>query len=118
MLAVIHGTKTESGYSAYIDLDELLQPYQGNEEGCNGFEGVVGSSRAFRGVLDQIRAVAPTHSTAPRRGDGHRQRGRRDCNSRTQQPPQSPLRPVECAAILLGLLESEFGHEKVPLRAL
>jgi formate hydrogenlyase transcriptional activator len=83
-------------------------------ESHNGFEGIVGSSMALRGVLDQIRTVAPTDSTVLIEGETgtgkeliaqaiHTQSRRRD----------RPFVKLNCAAIPLGLLESElFGHEK------
>src|SRR5216684_1337027 len=53
----------EPTYEWYLDLDQYLEP-QGSAPGeRNEFEGIVGSSRALRGVLDQIRTVAPTDST-------------------------------------------------------
>ena len=91
-----------------VALDQFIEPL------CDEFEGMVGSSTTFRGVLDQIRTVAPTDSTVLIEGEtgtgkeliAHaihtlsRRRGR-------------PLVKLNCAAIPLGLLESElFGHEK------
>jgi formate hydrogenlyase transcriptional activator len=91
-----------------VALDQFMAPPS------DGFEGMVGSSAAFRGVLDQIRTVAPTDSTVLIEGEtgtgkeliAHavhtlsRRRGR-------------PFVKLNCAAIPLGLLESElFGHEK------
>jgi DNA-binding NtrC family response regulator/nitrogen-specific signal transduction histidine kinase len=114
MLAVIQSKETESGHASYIDLDELLEPSRGNGESRGGFEGVVGSSQAFRRVLDQIRAVAPTGSTVLIEGETgtgkevvataiHALSNRRD----------RPFLKLNCAAIPVGLLESElFGHEK------
>jgi formate hydrogenlyase transcriptional activator len=83
-------------------------------ESRNGFEGIVGSSPALRGVLDQIRTVAPTDSTVLIEGETgtgkeliaqaiHTQSRRRE----------RPFIKLNCAAIPLGLLESElFGHER------
>jgi len=91
-----------------VALDQFIAPLS------DGFDGMVGSSTAFRGVLDQIRIVAPTDSTVLIEGEtgtgkeliAHsihmlsRRRGR-------------PFVKLNCAAIPLGLLESElFGHEK------
>jgi formate hydrogenlyase transcriptional activator len=104
----------ESGLGSYIDLDELLESSQGNGESSNGFNGIVGSSRALRGVLDQVRTVAPTDSTVLIEGETgtgkelianaiHAHSSRRN----------RPFVKLNCAAIPLGLLESElFGHEK------
>ncbi len=104
----------EPTYEWYLDLDQYLEP-QGSAPGeRNEFEGIVGSSRALRGVLDQIRTVAPTDSTVLIEGETgtgkelianaiHMHSSRRG----------RPFVKLNCAAIPLGLLESElFGHEK------
>jgi formate hydrogenlyase transcriptional activator len=71
-------------------------------------------TRAFREVLDQIRTAGPPDSTVLIEGDTgtgeevvataiHALSDRRNC----------PFVTLNCAAIPLGLLESElFGHEK------
>jgi formate hydrogenlyase transcriptional activator len=80
----------------------------------DGFEGIVGTSRALGEVLDLVRTVAPTNSTALIEGETgtgkeliaraiHERSTRRDRR----------LVKLNCAAIPLGLLESElFGHER------
>jgi formate hydrogenlyase transcriptional activator len=86
-----------------------------NNTGVNdGFEDIVGASRALREVLDLVRTVAPTDSTALIEGETgtgkeliaraiHEHSTRRD----------RPFVKLNCAAIPLGLLESElFGHER------
>jgi formate hydrogenlyase transcriptional activator len=77
-------------------------------------EAIVGSSRGLREVLDMVRTVAPTDSTVLIEGETgtgkeviaqaiHTYSRRRD----------RPFVKLNCAAIPLGLLESElFGHEK------
>ena len=62
MFGVIHSTETESGCGSYITLNQHLES-SANREGHNGFEGVVGPSRAFREVPDRILTVARTDST-------------------------------------------------------
>jgi formate hydrogenlyase transcriptional activator len=78
------------------------------------FADIVGASRALEGVLDLVRTVAPTNSTVLIEGETgtgkeliaraiHEHSTRRD----------HPFVKLNCAAIPLGLLESElFGHER------
>jgi formate hydrogenlyase transcriptional activator len=78
------------------------------------FEEIIGSSTALKNVLKQVAIVAPTDSTVLILGETgvgkelvaraiHNLSGRRD----------HTFVKVNCAAIPLGLLESElFGHEK------
>jgi formate hydrogenlyase transcriptional activator len=87
-----------------------------NEEIRSGqhFEEIVGSSAALKSVLKQVAIVAPTDSTVLILGETgvgkelvaraiHNMSGRRD----------HTFVKVNCAAIPLGLVESElFGHEK------
>ena len=79
-----------------------------------GFEGIVGASRSLREVLDLVRTVAPTDSTALIEGEtgtGKELIARAIHNI----SPRSghPFVRLNCAAIPFDLLESElFGHEK------
>lgn len=80
----------------------------------NQLEEIVGSSPVLRGVLEQVRTVAPTNSTVLIEGETgtgkelianaiHGQSSR--CNG--------PFVKLNCAAIPADLLESElFGHER------
>ncbi len=80
----------------------------------DGFEGIVGASRSLREVLDLVRTVAPTDSTALIEGEtgtGKELIARAIHNI----SPRSghPFVRLNCAAIPFDLLESElFGHEK------
>jgi formate hydrogenlyase transcriptional activator len=114
MHAVIQFKTRTPDFESYVALDQYLESQHDARESQNGFEGIVGSSTALRGVLDQIRIVAPTDSTVLIEGETgtgkeliaqaiHTQSRRRD----------RPFVKLNCAAIPLGLLESElFGHEK------
>src|SRR5579862_6746578 len=78
------------------------------------FRDIIGSSRALKRVLKQIETVAPTDSTVlilGETGTGKEliARAIHNLSSRRDQI----LVKVNCAAIPLGLLESElFGHER------
>jgi formate hydrogenlyase transcriptional activator len=78
------------------------------------FEDIVGSSSALRHVLAQVETVAPTDSTVLVQGETGTgkeliARAIHDRSSRRQRT----FVKINCAAIPMGLLESElFGHEK------
>jgi formate hydrogenlyase transcriptional activator len=80
----------------------------------DSFEGIVGASRSLREVLDLVRTVAPTDSTAlilGETGTGKELIARAIHNI----SPRSghPFVRLNCAAIPFDLMESElFGHEK------
>ena len=104
----IRGRKENSQFRVSVESNiELAQS-------GSGFERIVGSSAEIRDVLDQVRTVAPTDAIVLIEGEtgtgkeliaqaihtGSRRRNR-------------PFVKLNCAAIPLGLLESElFGHEK------
>src|ERR1700674_5887313 len=101
-------------FESYVALGQDVESQRDARESRKGFEGIVGSSQALRGVLDQIRTVAPTDSTVlieGKTGTGKELIARAiDIKSRRANRPFVKL---SCAAIPLGLLESElFGHEK------
>ena len=98
----------------YLDLDQYLEPQTGGAGLRNEFEGVVGSSRALRGVLNQVRIVAPTDSTILIEGEtGTGKEVIANAIHMTSNRRNRPFIKLNCAAIPSGLLESElFGHEK------
>jgi formate hydrogenlyase transcriptional activator len=112
--AVFPSQTTTTDFENYVALDQYLELQRDARENRKGFDGIVGSSTALREVLDQIRTVAPTDSTVLIEGEtgtGKELIARAiHMNSRRSNRPFVKL---NCAAIPLGLLESElFGHEK------
>jgi formate hydrogenlyase transcriptional activator len=105
----------ESGSSGLFSTVELTIRQVIKSKGVNdGFEYIIGASRALQEVLNLVRTVGPTDSTALIEGETgtgkeliaraiHEHSTRRD----------RPFIKLNCAAIPLGLLESElFGHER------
>jgi formate hydrogenlyase transcriptional activator len=80
----------------------------------DGFDGIVGAGRSLREVLDLVRTVAPTDSTALIEGEtgtGKELIARAIHNISPRRG--QPFIRLNCAAIPFDLLESElFGHEK------
>jgi formate hydrogenlyase transcriptional activator len=105
---------TVTAFESAIALDQIIDPPGGASENSNQFEGMVGSSTAFRGVLDQIRTVAPTDSTVLIEGEtGTGKELIAQAIHTLSRRRGKPFVKLNCAAIPLGLLESElFGHEK------
>ena len=113
-LVAIERPEAQPRDELYVDLDQYLESNLNAAEGRNEFEGIVGSSQVLRGVLDQIRVVGPTDSTVLIEGEtgtgkeliAHAIHANSSRRSR-------PFVKLNCAAIPLGLLESElFGHER------
>jgi formate hydrogenlyase transcriptional activator len=79
-----------------------------------GTTGIIGTSRGIRTVLEQVSVVAPTDSTVLIQGETGTgkeliARAIHDLSRRSK----GPLVTLNCAAIPVGLLESElFGHER------
>src|SRR6202140_5313359 len=105
----------ESSASALFSTIASRSRQAMNEDGANdGFKDIIGSSRGLREVLDLVRAVAPTDSTALIEGETGTGK---ELVARAihEHSPRRDRRFVKlnCAAIPLGLLESElFGHER------
>jgi formate hydrogenlyase transcriptional activator len=80
----------------------------------HNFEEIIGDSQALKEVLGQVKTVAPTDSTAlilGETGTGKELIARAIHNISSRRA--RTFVKVNCAAIPLGLLESElFGHEK------
>jgi formate hydrogenlyase transcriptional activator len=107
-------TEAQPEYEWYVDLDQYLTPQSKAAREGHGFQGIVGSSRALRGVLDQVRVVAPTDSTVLIEGEtGTGKEVIANAIHANSSRRNRPFIKLNCAAIPLGLLESElFGHEK------
>jgi formate hydrogenlyase transcriptional activator len=78
------------------------------------FEDIVGSSSALRQVLQQVETVAPTDSTVLIQGETGtgKELIARAIHERSSRRQRTFVK-INCAAIPMGLLESElFGHEK------
>jgi formate hydrogenlyase transcriptional activator len=84
------------------------------EDGHADFDGIVGCSSSLREVFSLVRTVAPTTSTVLIEGETGTgkeliARAIHDLSPRRERP----FMKLNCAAIPLGLLESElFGYEK------
>ena len=114
MHAVIQFKSRTTDFESYVALDQYLESQGDARESQNGFNGIVGSSGALRGVLDQIQTVAPTDATVLIEGETGTGKELIAQAIHTQSKRRHrPLVKLNCAAIPLGLLESElFGHEK------
>ncbi len=80
----------------------------------HNFEEMVGTSPAFRVLIDKLRRVAPTDATVLITGESGtgKELVARAVHSRSLRS-KKPLVKVNCAAISAGLVESElFGHVK------
>jgi formate hydrogenlyase transcriptional activator len=110
-VVVLNGPEGNSSrFESYVALDHYYEEPHGDLR----FEGIVGSSTALTEVLDQIRIVAPTDSTVLIEGEtGTGKELIAHAIHMHSRRRERPFIKLNCAAIPLGLLESElFGHEK------
>ena len=105
--------ETTTEFECYVGLGQYLERLD-SQASRNEFEGIVGSSKSLRGVLDQIRVVAPTDSTVLIEGEtGSGKELIAQAIHTHSRRKDRPFVKLNCAAIPLGLLESElFGHER------
>lgn len=101
-----------AGHCEDIQLDD---PSPGTDIGAHDrFEGIVGSSLGLRQILEQVMTVAPTDSTVLIEGETGtgKELIARALHTLSPRCDRQYVK-FNCAAIPLGLLESElFGHEK------
>ena len=107
-------SESNARYGSYMNLNKLREASDRDREDCKEFEGIVGSSPALCEVLDQVRVVAPTDSTVLIEGETGTGKERiAHAIHVTSARRNRPFVKLNCAAIPVGLLESElFGHEK------
>src|SRR5258708_26194218 len=113
-VVVLKRTEVAPAYQWYVDLDKSLEPQRDVAGAPTRFQGIVGTSRALRAVLDQVRIVATTDSTVLIEGEtGTGKEVIANAIHENSNRRSRPIIKLNCAAIPLGLLESElFGHEK------
>jgi len=93
---------------------EMQQRIHFKEERCAEFEEIVGDSPALKAALDLVSMVAPTDSNVVIIGETGTGKELVACAIRSLSGRREyAFVKFNCAAIPLGLLESElFGHEK------
>jgi formate hydrogenlyase transcriptional activator len=113
-LVVMKRPEAAPPYELYVDLDQYLVPQRDDRENPDEFAGIIGSSTALREVLDHIRIAAPTDATVLIEGETGTGKELIAHAIHTHSKRRGrPFVKLNCAAIPLGLLESElFGHEK------
>jgi transcriptional regulator with GAF, ATPase, and Fis domain len=107
------GEHARSSFGSYVDLDEQLEILS-SDGCCDGFEGIIGSSRALRLVLDHVLTVGPTPCTVLIQGETGtgKELIARAIHMKSERRTR-PFVKLNCAAIPADLLESElFGHER------
>ena len=97
-----------------LERRRMLAGEEETQEEITGFGGLLGSSQAIQGVIDQIRRVAPFKSTVLISGESGtgKELVARAIHALSAYA-QGQLMAVNCSALHRDLVESElFGHEK------
>lgn len=110
ILDLIRGRKNETSKGIVPSHKNLERP----EETVSSIEGIIGKSPKLLQVLDQVTQVAPFNTTVLVSGEtGVGKEGIVSAIHQLSPRKSKPLVKINCAAIPLGLIESElFGHEK------
>jgi transcriptional regulator with GAF, ATPase, and Fis domain len=99
----------------FDDANVPLSPRSADKQSASdAFEGMIGSSKALRHVIEQVVTVAATDSTVLLEGETGtgKELVSRAVHNLSRRGNRNLVK-FNCAAIPLGLLESElFGHEK------
>lgn len=107
-----HRKRDEISHFDYVfrEVANLISKVDAHER----FPGIVGQSRAIRGVLSQIVKVAPTDTTVLILGEsGVGKELIAEAIYQESARRKKPFLKLNCVTIPAGLLESElFGHEK------
>src|SRR4051794_10725436 len=104
-VVVLKKSEEQPAYDWYVELNGYPEPHVPGTH--NRFHGIVGSSRALRAVLDQVRIVAPTDSTVLIEGEtGTGKEVIANAIHENSNRRSRPFIKLNCAAIPLGLLES------------
>jgi formate hydrogenlyase transcriptional activator len=96
-----------------MDIPQKVPSADYEEEQCR-FKQIIGNSHALERVLEQVRRVAPTHSTVLILGETGTGKELIACSIHALSARCGrPFIRLNCAAIPFDLLESElFGHER------
>src|ERR1700723_2588559 len=96
------------------DAKSTRDALDSNELCGSGLPSIVGNSASLRGALAMVRIVAPTDATVLINGEtGTGKELIAEAIHRCSKRSNGPFVKVNCAAIPVGLLESElFGHER------
>src|SRR5260370_1605155 len=107
-------TVSHSASFAIEDAASAKDTLDSNEHCGSGLPRIIGTSVALRRVLNLVRVVAPTDATVLINGEtGTGKELIAEAIHKCSKRSNGPFVKLSCAAIPIGLLESElFGHER------